>query len=148
MHRIVIINYRIGNFFYRVRIPIIPQLINYFNRIIFGVWIPCSAKIGKKFILGYGGLGVVIHNRVVIGNNCHIDQQVTIGGTSKKDKVPILGNNVYVGAGAKIIGPIKIGDNVVVGANAVVTKDIPSGSLVVGIPAKIIKSNVKKADYV
>jgi len=80
--------------------------------------------------------------------DCHIDQNVTIGGTSKKVEVPILGNHVYVGAGAKILGPIKIGDNVVIGANAVVVKDIPDGSLVVGIRAKVIKTNILKSEYV
>lgn len=92
--------------------------------------------------------GVVIHERTIIGDDCHIDQNVTIGGTSKLYDVPKLGNKVYVGAGAKIIGPITVGDNVVIGANAVVTKDIPSGSLVVGVPGRIIKSGIKKSDYV
>jgi len=104
--------------------------------------------VGKKLQLGYGGLGVVIHGRCRIGDNCHIDQNVTLGGTSKKLDVPILGNNVYIGSGAKIIGPITIGNDVVIGANAVVVKDIPSCSLVVGIPGKVIKSGIKMSDYV
>lgn len=148
MSKLVLFIYRIGNFFYKIRIPIIPSLINYFNRFVFNVWLPSSAKIGKNFILGYGGLGVVIHNNTIIGDNCHIDQNVTIGGTSKKVEVPVLGNNVYVGAGAKILGPIKIGNDVVIGANAVVVKDVPDNCLVVGVPAKIIKSGIKKKDYV
>jgi serine O-acetyltransferase len=119
-----------------------------FIRQFFACYIPYSASLGKNIILGYGGLGVVIHGRAVIGNDCHIDQNVTIGGTSKKYEVPVLGDNVYVGAGAKILGPITIGDNVVIGANAVVVNDIPSNSLAVGVPAKIIKSGIKKSDYV
>ena len=130
------------------KIPILPHIITYLIRVLFAAYFPYKVKVGKNLKLGYGGLGIVIHERTIIGDNCHIDQHVTIGGTSKKFTVPVLGNNVYVGAGAKILGPITIGDNVVIGANAVVVKDIPSGSLVVGIPAKIIKSNILKSDYV
>jgi serine O-acetyltransferase len=134
---------------YKLRfVPIIPILITYLIRFVFGCYLPYKIKIGKNFVLGYGGLGVVIHERTILGEDCHIDQNVTIGGTSKKYGLPKLGNHIYVGAGAKIIGPITIGDNVVIGANAVVIKDVPSGSLVVGIPGKIIKSSIKKSDYI
>lgn len=136
-------------FAYRIRrFPIIPKLIVYFNRLIFSCYLPSSIKLGKDFVLGYGGLGVVIHARTIIGDDCHIDQNVTIGGTSKKFKVPRIGNHVYIGAGAKIIGPVNIGNNVVVGANAVVVKDVPDNCLVVGVPAKIIKREIKKSDYI
>ncbi|AZJ35035.1 serine acetyltransferase [Tenacibaculum singaporense] len=130
------------------KLPIIPKLITYFIRLVFGCYLPYSIKLGKKFVLGYGGLGIVIHARTIVGDDVHIDQNVTIGGTSKKYEVPKLGNSVYVGAGAAIIGPVTIGNNVVIGANAVVVKDIPDGCLVVGVPAKIIKENIKKSDYV
>jgi serine O-acetyltransferase len=130
------------------RVPLFPKLITYLIRVLFSCYFPYKVKVGHGLRLGYGGLGIVIHDRVVIGNDCHIDQGVTIGGTSKRFNVPVLGNHVYVGAGAKIIGPITIGDNVVVGANAVVVNDIPSGSLVVGIPGKVIKSKILKSDYV
>ena len=134
---------------YRLRkIPIIPILITYLIRLLFGCYLPYKLKLGKNFKIGYGGLGVVIHDRVIIGDDCHIDQNVTIGGTSKKYIVPKIGNKVYIGAGAKVIGPIVIGDNVVIGANSVVVKSIPSGSLVVGVPGKIIKSNILKSDYI
>ena len=130
------------------KLPILPKLITYLIRFVFNCYLPFNLHLKKGFILGYGGLGVVIHERTIIGVDCHIDQNVTIGGTSKKYEVPKLGNHVYIGAGAKIIGPIVIGDNVVIGANALVTKDIPSGSLVVGVPGKIIKTGIKKSDYV
>ena len=134
---------------YKLRfVPIIPILITYLIRFVFGCYLPYKIKIGKNFVLGYGGLGVVIHERTILGEDCHIDQNVTIGGTAKKYGLPKLGNHIYVGAGAKIIGPITIGDNVVIGANAVVIKDVPSGSLVVGIPGKIMKSSIKKSDYI
>ena len=136
------LSYKLSN------IPIIPKIITYFIRLVFNCYLPHKIKLGKNFVLGYGGLGVVIHERTILGDDCHIDQNVTIGGTSKNHNVPKLGNHIYVGAGAKILGQIIIGDNVVIGANAVVVKDIPSGSLVVGVPGKIIKSNILKSNYV
>ena len=133
---------------YKIRkIPFLPKIITYFIRLIFGCYLPYMLKVGKNFSVGYGGIGIVIHDKAIIGNNVHIDQNVTIGGTSKKILVPVIGNDIYIGAGAIILGPIRIGNNVVIGANAVIVKDIPDGSLVVGIPGKIIKSNIKKSDY-
>lgn len=101
---------------------------------------PYQAQIGKGTILGYQALGMVIHKRCVIGEKCHISQNVTIGGTSGLYEVPVLGDNVQVGVGAVIIGPIHIGNNVIIGANSVVKKDIPANSVAVGAPAKVIKT--------
>ena len=140
--------FRIGNFLYKKKIPLIPKVITYLNRIIWSCYLPSTVEAGKNLILGYQGLGIVIHSRCKIGNNCHIDQNVTIGGTTKKKAVPILGNNVYVGAGAKLLGPIVIGNDVVIGANSVIINNIPSNSLVVGVPGKIIKTEIYKQDYV
>ena len=81
--------------------PPFAKILTYVIRLIFSCYIPHEIKIGKNFVLGYGGLGVVIHSRVKLGDDCHIDQNVTIGGTSKKYGVPKLGDHVYVGAGAK-----------------------------------------------
>lgn len=130
------------------KIPLLPKLITYFIRLIFGCYLPYSLNLKKGFKIGYGGIGVVIHGRTILGEDCHIDQNVTIGGTSKKREVPKIGSHVYIGAGAKVLGPIVIGDNVVIGANAVVVKNVPSNSLVVGVPGKIVKSGIKKTDYV
>lgn len=130
------------------RIPLLPIIITYLIRFVFGAYLPYKLNLGKGFKIGYGGMGVVIHERTIIGENVHIDQNVTIGGTSKKIDVPQIGDNVYIGAGAVVLGPIVIGNNVVIGANAVVVKDIPNGSLVVGVPGKIIKSNIKMSDYI
>jgi len=140
--------YKIANFLYRKNVPFVPRAITLFIRIVFTCYLPHRAQIDGLLVLGYGGMSVVIHDRVVIGKNCHIDQCVTIGGTSKKIEVPVLGDNVYVGAGAKIIGPVIIGDNVVIGANAVVLRDIPNNCLAVGMPAKVIKHGIEKSDYV
>jgi serine O-acetyltransferase len=129
-------------------IPFIPRLIYYLILVLFNSSIPCSASIGRGTKLGYGGLGIVIHARAVIGEDCVIAQQVTIGGKSRIHEVPVIGNRVYVGAGARILGNVHIGDDSVVGANAVVLKDVPPGSMVVGVPAKIIKTGIKAADFV
>ena len=100
---------------------------------------------GTKF--GYGGIGVVIHGRVVIGKNCLIGQGVTIGGKSGWYEVPVIGDNVHINAGARLLGPIRIGDNVVIGANSVVVKDVPSDCVVAGVPAKILRSGMTEADW-
>jgi serine O-acetyltransferase len=140
--------YRIGNWFYRHKIPFIPLLCKFAIRLFFNSAVDCSTKIGKGTSFAYSGIAVVIHKRAVIGNNVLIGQCVTIGGRSKKINVPLIGNNVYIGAGAKILGDAVIGDNVVVGANAVVINDVPDNSVVAGIPAKIIKRNIVYSDYV
>ncbi|OUS12716.1 hypothetical protein A9Q89_04760 [Gammaproteobacteria bacterium 53_120_T64] len=134
--------YRIANWLYRHNIPVLPKLIDYMIRLIFSCWLPHSVKIGRNLVLGYGGLGVVIHSDAVIGHDVHIDQEVTIGGNGTQLGVPVMGNDIYIGAGAKILGPISIGTGSIIGANAVVTKDIPARSLAVGVPAKVIRENI------
>jgi serine O-acetyltransferase len=140
--------YRFSHSLFKYKVPLLPKLVSYLIRFIFSAWIPYSASIGHGTVFGYGGLGIVIHGRAVIGKNCHIDQNVTIGGTSKKYDVPVIGDYVFIGAGAKVLGPVKIGSNVVIGANAVVVRDVPDGSLVVGVPAKVIKNGIRMSDYV
>lgn len=108
----------------------------------------CRVAIGRRATIGPGIVirhvgSIVIGNSVVIGANCEIRQGVTMGGNLSKTKNgmshPCLGNNILVGARAKILGPIKIGSNSIVGANAVVTKDMPDNSIIGGIPAKVIR---------
>ena len=139
--------YRIGRWFYDRKIPIIPKIIYAFQYLLFNCHVPISAKIGKGTALGYGGIGVVIHDRAVIGENCVIGTNVTIGGTSKIYGVPKIGNYVQLSTGSKILGDITIGDHVVVGANAVVIRDVPSNCVVAGVPAKIIKEGILLSDY-
>lgn len=105
------------------------------------------AKIGKKVNLSYGGLGIVLHNRAVIGDNVSIGTCVTIGGTTKIFGVPVISENTIISTGAKILGAIKIGKNCVIGANAVVLDDISDNCLAVGVPARIIKTNINIKDY-
>ncbi|GAA0193144.1 serine O-acetyltransferase [Fulvivirga kasyanovii] len=133
--------YRVANLFYRYKLKPVSGIISWLNRLFFSTWIPGSANIGSNFKLGYWGLGVVIHSNACIGNNCTIAQNVTIGRNFRDIKVPVIGDNVYIGAGTVVFGEIFIGDNVIIGANSVVNTDIPSGVIAVGNPAKIIKKN-------
>ena len=116
--------------------------------------IPIETKIGKGLVLPHGGNGIFISRGACIGENCTIFQQVTIGSNTLKESknkgVPVIGNNVYIGAGAKIIGNVIVGDNVRIGANAIVTLDIHSNATVVmNHPRVIIKeqSNNKFVSY-
>ena len=99
-------------------------------------------KIGRGLYLGHCS-GIIISGYTTIGNNVNISQQVTIGiaGRGKDRGVPIIGNNVFIGPGAKIFGKISIGNYVAIGANAVVTKDVPDNAVVVGVPGKVISYN-------
>jgi serine O-acetyltransferase len=105
----------------------------------YGFDIPAETVIGKGFYIGHFG-GVVISPRARIGCNCNISQGVTIGFSSRgaRKGYPIIGNNVYIGPGVKIIGKVRIGNNAAIGANAVVLTDVPDNGVAVGIPAKVI----------
>ena len=109
---------------------------------VFACWFPHTIKAGQGLVLGYGGLAIVVHADAVIGSNVHIDQCVTIGGNGITHGVPVIKDNVYIGAGAKILGPIVVGEGSIIGANAVVTKSIPPKSLAVGVPARVIESDI------
>ena len=148
MSRIALLIYKLIFILNKSGIPFIPNLLNkLFLRLLFSCQIGVGARIGKNCTLGYGGLGIVIHNKSIIGNNVNIGPGVTIGGTSKEQEVPIIGDNTILSSGSKIIGSIKIGHNCVIGANAVVLKDIPDNCVAVGVPAKIIKTNINIQDY-
>lgn len=132
--------YKLERSLYLKRIPILPQLIKIAIRVLWGAVIPYQAEIGEGTILGYQGLGVVIHKNSKIGKNCIIRQHVTLGGGGGPDGgVPSLGDNVNIGANAVILGNVHIGNNVSIGAGAVVLKDIPDNCVAVGIPARVIK---------
>lgn len=109
----------------------------------FGILIPYDTKIDSGFYIGHWS-GIIVNRHCIIGKNCNISQGVTLGRANRGKNTggaPMLGNNVYIGPGAKIVGHVKIGDNVAIGANCVVTKDMPSNSVVVGIPGKVISKN-------
>lgn len=122
-------------------VPFIPRLISQVARWLTGVEIHPSARIGKGFFIDHG-MGVVIGETAEIGDFVTLFQGVTLGGTGKErgKRHPTLGNHVVVGAGAKILGGIKIGDNVKIGANSVVLKNVPPNSTVIGVPARVIKT--------
>lgn len=148
MSKIVLIIHSILYSLNRFGIPLLPKLFNkLFIRLLFGCQLGVSTKIGKNVNLDYGGLGVVIHERAIIGNNVSIGTCVTIGGTTKKHEVPVIGENTMISTGAKILGPITIGKNCVIGANAVVLDNIPDNCVAVGIPATIVKRNINITDY-
>lgn len=131
--------YRIAHFFSDIKLKFIARLISQLARFLTGIEIHPGAIIGKRLFIDHG-MGIVIGETTTIGDNCTIYHGVTLGGTGK-DKYkrhPDLGNNVVVGCGAKVLGPIKIGNNVKIGANAVVLKEVPNNSTVVGVPGKII----------
>lgn len=132
--------YRISYYLYRKKATVISKVIDGLNFLIFNSVVPGSAKIGKQSKLAYGGIGVVIHSKAVIGKKVIIGQNTTIGRKLSPRGVPIIGDNVYIGAGARILGAIKVGDNVIVGANSVVVSDVPSNSIVAGNPAKVVRS--------
>lgn len=119
-------------------VPLLPKILNYFNRIIFSCDIPSNVQIGNGTIFAHSGLSVVIHPKAIIGKNCRIYQSVTIGGRENRG-TPKIGNNVFIGAHSTIIGGVTIGDNVIIGANSLVLKDVPENAIVGGNPAKLLK---------
>jgi len=139
--------HRIAHFFYRIRLEFSARLISQYSRFITGIEIHPGAKIGRGLFIDHG-MGVVIGETTIIGDNVTLYQGVTLGGTGKQKtkRHPTLGNNVVVGAGAKVLGNITIGDNSYIGSNAVVVKDVPANSTIVGVPGRITKQDGKKID--
>jgi serine O-acetyltransferase len=142
-----IIMHRISHKLWKFKIPILPRYLSQLARHITGIEIHPGAKIGKGFFIDHG-MGVVIGETSIIGDNVLLYQGVTLGGTGKEKgkRHPTVGNNVVIGTGAKVLGNITIGDNSYVGANAVVIKDVPANSTVVGVPGRITKQEGKKMD--
>jgi len=132
--------YRMSHWLSIHHIPFLPRVISQIARILTGIEIHPSATIGKGFFIDHG-MGVVVGETAEIGEYVTLFQGVTLGGTGKErgKRHPTLGNHVVVGAGAKILGGIRIGDNVKVGANSVVLKSVPANSTVIGVPARVIK---------
>src|SRR5262245_57509444 len=133
--------YRIAHWLKSFGVPFVPRAISQFARWLTGIEIHPSAKIGAGFFIDRG-MGVVVGETAEIGNSVTLFQGVTLGGTGKErgKRHPTLGNHVVVGAGAKILGAIMIGDNVKVGANSVVLKNVPANSTVIGVPARVIRT--------
>ena len=140
--------YRIGHWFYKRRIPIIPRLIYYLIYLTYNASIPMAAEIGEGTKFGYGGMGVVVHSNCRIGRKVFIAHQVTIcSRRAPWHGVPMIEDNCFIGVGAKILGPIHIGTGSDIGANAVVVHDVPPHSVVAGVPARVIRKDIKIEDY-
>jgi serine O-acetyltransferase len=142
-----LISHRMAQFFYKKRFYLLARLISQVSRHFTGIEIHPGAQIGRRFFIDHG-FGVVIGETTIIGDDVLLYQGVTLGGTGleKGKRHPTIGNNVVIGAGAKVLGNISIGDNSYIGANAVVIKDVPVNSTVVGIPGRITKQDGKKID--
>ena len=142
-----LISHRIAHKLAYWGIPFIPRYISYLTRIITGIEIHPRARIGRRFFIDHGE-GVVIGETTIIGDDVLIYQQVTLGGTGNEHgkRHPTIGNNVIIGAGAKILGNITIGDNVRVGAGSVVVDDVPEHCTVVGIPGRVVQQKYISPD--
>ncbi len=142
-----IIDYRIAHLFYKMRIYFVARLISQASRWLTGIEIHPGATLGKGVFIDHG-MGVVVGETAILGNNVLLYQGVTLGGTGieKGKRHPTIGDNVVIGAGAKVLGNITIGDNSYIGANAVVVKGVPPNSTVVGVPGRITKQDGKKID--
>ena len=138
--------YYIAHWLYRHHVPILPGFFQWTLFFLFGAAIPYRATIGPYCQIAHGGNGIVIHPHAHIGRNVYICHQVTIGGTGMTSEVPVIGDDVYLGAGAKILGPIIIGHNSTIGANAVVVKTVPPRCVAAGVPARIIKEDIDSHD--
>lgn len=133
-------NHRIANTLWRRNLRFLARLTAAYSRAVTGIEIHPASSIGRRCFIDHG-MGVVIGETAVIGTDCVLYHNVTLGGTSleKVKRHPTLGNHVLVGMGAKILGAVTIGDGARIGANAVVTKDVPACSTAVGIPARIVR---------
>ena len=145
-----LIAYRISHYLYINKLFFLARLISQISRFFTGIEIHPGAKIGRGLVIDHG-MGVVIGETSEIGDNVLLYHGVTLGGTGKDKgkRHPTVGNNVVIGAGAKVLGPIYIGSNSKIGANSVVLNNVPEGATAVGIPAKnIIKIKEEKLDII
>jgi serine O-acetyltransferase len=142
----VMVVYRFGRWRYNVKPIILRKLLSLIYRVLLkvvqiltGIELPCEVEVGRNFIIDHFG-GIIISGYAKFGDNCRIRNGVVVGLRRVEERsAPIIGNNVDIGSGAKILGPIRIGNNVLIGANAVVICDVPDNSIAVGVPA-VVKS--------
>ncbi len=140
-----LIYYKVSSFFYRHKRFFLARMVSQWGRAATGIEIHPGAKVGDNLFIDHG-MGVVIGETAIIGNNVTIYHGVTLGGTGKQigKRHPTVGDNVLVGAGSKVLGPITIGANSRIGANSVVLSCVPEGATVIGIPATVVRINGSK----
>lgn len=145
LHALVV--FRVAHVFYRMHLFFLARLLSQGARFFTGIEIHPGARIGERFFVDHG-MGVVIGETSIIGDDVLLYQGVTLGGTGivQGKRHPTIGNNVVIGAGAKVLGDITVGDNSYIGSNAVVIKDVPPNSTVVGVPGRITRQDGKKID--
>ena len=138
-----ILLHRLAHGLYLARVPLLPRVISQISRFFTGIEIHPGATIGRRFFIDHG-MGVVIGETAEIGDDVLIYQNVTLGGTGNErgKRHPTVGNNVVIGAGAKVLGGIRIGDNARIGAGSVVVHPAPDNSTVVGIPGRVVRYRV------
>ena len=139
--------HRIAHRLYNHRLFFLARIISQFSRLLTGIEIHPGAKIGKDVFIDHG-MGVVIGETAEVSNNVTIYQGVTLGGTGKDvgKRHPTIGNNVMIGSGAKVLGPINVGDNSKIGAGSVVVKDVPPFTTVTGVPGKVVAKNAPEKE--
>ena len=139
MHAVVF--HRINHALWKRGFKWLARFLSTLARWLTGIEIHPGAKIGRRFFIDHG-MGVVIGETAEIGDDCTLYQGVTLGGTSwnKGKRHPTLGNNVVIGAGAKVLGPFKVGDNARIGSNSVVVKEVPANATVVGVPGRVVEA--------
>ncbi len=139
MHALVF--HRVNHVFWNLGLKWLARFFSTMARWLTGIEIHPGAKIGRRFFIDHG-MGVVIGETAEIGDDCTLYQGVTLGGTSwnKGKRHPTLGNNVVIGAGAKVLGPFKVGDNARIGSNSVVIKEVPANATVVGVPGRVVEA--------
>ncbi len=136
-----LVAYRLAHGLWNLGFKFVSRMISYFARWLTGIEIHPAAEIGKRFFIDHG-MGVVIGETSVVGDNVFIYQGVTLGGlsTKKGKRHPTIGNNVVLGAGAQVLGPVRIGDNSKVGSGSVVLQNVPEYSTVIGVPGRVVFS--------
>jgi serine O-acetyltransferase len=149
----VMVVYRFGRWRYGLRPVILRKFFSVIYRILYklvqiltGIELPCEVVVGRNFIIDHFG-GIVISGYARFGDNCRVRNGVVVGLHRVEEKcAPCIGNNVDIGSGAKLLGPIRIGNNVLIGANAVVLCDVPDNSIAVGVPAVVRPRRIHDAD--
>jgi serine O-acetyltransferase len=144
---VVIALHRLAHASYRMRIPLLPMLCYALNRVLFGIVLPPQTQVGRRVKFAYLGLGTVVHRYAVIGDDVTVGSNVTIGGRSGNSQLPVIEAGVFIGTGARVLGPVLIGKNAVIGANAVVLQDVPANAVAAGVPARVIRENIATGAY-